>query len=1007
MNERHTSEDGTDSRDADISVLIVDSDQQRCAKIGQKLATEKSYFDVRTETSVEDGVTRTETEPIDIVVGVEPAEGTTGISVLRNIRASNLHLPFVLMAESVGAETAQTVLDHDGRWLQTNGETAAMIPVLADIIEEEQTIARGITSELKETEARYETLTQMLPDILFVTDYDSRMLFANDELERQTGLTVDDFQMDQEANPFIHPKDQERLAAAIGEFAESERTISEPIDNRFIDKNGDVHWFTSRIGKVTYQGEPALQFLTQDITSRRGEDESSDERWHRSLLDRTQRLASIGGYEFDCRTENLLLTDGMYDLLEFETKEDLTADALINRFEETGREQARAAFERAVTDGEPFELDTKLVTETETVKWVRFQGDPLPKTGDDVERVRGALVDITDRKEYEQQLEAVKTRLELALEETDTGVWEWNLDTDEVLWDETSERLFGYETGEFPEDFAGFADRVPEDDLQRVQEQIDHAIETGDQYRADFRVRPPDGDRRWIQARGVVEYDDGEPERLLGIQTDITDQKERERELRQFKRAVEATGHVVVITDRDGTIEYVNPAFEEITGYSADEVIGETPVILNSGEMSEEYFEDLWTTILAGETWSEPLINRRKSGELYHASQTIAPIVDDGEVIAFVAIQTDITERKEREEELRKREQEIERAHEQLRQIVDLIPDPLFVKNIDDEVLLSNEANADLLGSTPDEVEGKPEPEIMPDVENYEQYRQRDIEVIKTGNSTTFEEELSDSDGDTRIFKITRLPFKTSSTEEDAVLGYARDVTDLKEYEQELRETKRTLEQSNEKLDQFAGIVSHDLRNPLNVIKSRAELLRSEAPAEHVEPIERNVERMETMIDDLLTLSRAGESVDDPEPVSLTTVVADSWMADSRDDIELEVDISDDVEVEADGDRLRNVFENLFRNASEHNDPPVTIRVGTLSGETGSVSGFFIADNGAGIPESHREEVFEYGYTTNTDGTGFGLSIVEEIIEAHGWTISITESDAGGVRFEVHMTGQN
>jgi signal transduction histidine kinase len=186
----------------------------------------------------------------------------------------------------------------------------------------------------------------------------------------------------------------------------------------------------------------------------------------------------------------------------------------------------------------------------------------------------------------------------------------------------------------------------------------------------------------------------------------------------------------------------------------------------------------------------------------------------------------------------------------------------------------------------------------------------------------------------------------------------------------------------------------------------RAELLRGEAPDEHIEPIENSAERMETMIDDLLTLARAGESVDGPDSISLARVVADSWAAVSSDDVELDVEIPDDMKVEADGDRLRHVFENLFRNAGEHNDSPVTIHVGTLSDEGGYVSGFFIADNGSGIPESDREEVFEHGYTTNTDGTGFGLSIVEEIVEAHGWTISVGESDAGGARFEVHTTGE-
>jgi len=396
-------------------------------------------------------------------------------------------------------------------------------------------------------------------------------------------------------------------------------------------------------------------------------------------------------------------------------------------------------------------------------------------------------------------------------------------------------------------------------------------------------------------------------------------------------------------------------------------------------------------------------------GHQRHFSISITP-VGERTTRGRVVLLHEITSQKQREGKLREREQEIERAHEQLRQIIDLVPDPLFVKNLDDEVLLSNEANAELHGMTSGELEGQREFDIEPDVENienFDKYRQREKEVIETGKAVTFEEELLDSDGEKRFFKTTRIPFKTSGTDEDAVLGYARDVTDLKEYEQELEETKRTLEQSNEKLDQFASIVSHDLRNPLNVIKGRMELLRPGAPDEHVEPILRNVDRMESMIEDLLTLSRAGESVDDPKPVSLATIVADSWAAVSSDDIDLDVDIPDGAEVNADGDRLRHVFENVFRNASEHNDSPVTVRVGTLSGETGLVSGFFIADDGAGIPESDREEVFEHGYTTNTDGTGFGLSIVKEIVEAHGWSISLTESNAGGVRFEVHISRQS
>lgn len=261
--------------------------------------------------------------------------------------------------------------------------------------------------------------------------------------------------------------------------------------------------------------------------------------------------------------------------------------------------------------------------------------------------------------------------------------------------------------------------------------------------------------------------------------------------------------------------------------------------------------------------------------------------------------------------------------------------------------------------------------------------------------------------GRDRYFDVQISPVSGSGGRVDAYVVRFSDITERKERERELEATKRELERSNEKLDRFASMVSHDLRNPLNVIKGRAELLRQDAPAEHIDPLLRNADRMESMIDDLLTLSRAGETVEDPSTVSLATVVADSWAAVSIDNADLDVAIPESVEVAADEDRLRHVFENLFRNAGEHNDARVTIRVGVRSSETGAVSGFFVADDGVGIPESDREAVFEHGYTTNADGTGFGLSIVEEIVEAHGWTIAVGESDAGGARFDVHTTNEN
>ncbi|UWG48459.1 Signal transduction histidine kinase with PAS domain [Halanaeroarchaeum sp. HSR-CO] len=172
------------------------------------------------------------------------------------------------------------------------------------------------------------------------------------------------------------------------------------------------------------------------------------------------------------------------------------------------------------------------------------------------------------------------------------------------------------------------------------------------------------GEDCWYAFNYVPRYDETDSvQGFLAIGREIATRKRIERELELFENAVEAAGHGVYITDPDGTIEYVNPAFETITGYSREEAIGRTPRILNAGEMSEAYFEELWATVLDGELWEEEIVNRTNGGELYRAHQTIAPVEDGaGDLLAFVAIQTDITEYKDYEKRLRRYRQAVENS---------------------------------------------------------------------------------------------------------------------------------------------------------------------------------------------------------------------------------------------------------------------------------------------------------------------------------------------------------
>ena len=216
----------------------------------------------------------------------------------------------------------------------------------------------------------------------------------------------------------------------------------------------------------------------------------------------------------------------------------------------------------------------------------------------------------------------------------------------------------------------------------------------------------------------------------------------------------------------------------------------------------------------------------------------------------------------------------------------------------------------------------------------------------------------------------------------------ARDVTAQKR-------RQRELERKNEQLDRFASVVSHDLRNPLNVASGRARLAAETGEASHAEAVTDALDRMEDIIDDILTLAREGQTIDETERVSLASVAEDAW--DHVDTAEATLSVTTNRTVDADPARLQRLFENLFRNCIEHGGADVAVTVG----DTETDDGFYVADDGPGIPPAERDTVLEHGYTTASDGTGLGLAIVASIAQAHGWEVEVTESERGGAQFDV------
>ncbi len=286
------------------------------------------------------------------------------------------------------------------------------------------------------------------------------------------------------------------------------------------------------------------------------------------------------------------------------------------------------------------------------------------------------------------------------------------------------------------------------------------------------------------------------------------------------------------------------------------------------------------------------------------------------------------------------------------------------------------------------------------------------LESVLAGDADSFEHEYACHSPDERRWFLMR-----AAGFEHAGEAFAQ-VTHLDITERKLAEA--TVQSRNDRLETLAGVLAHDLRNPLQVVQGRTALLDSrfgddgdddgdgEAPAaatdagDHVASIDASADRIETIIEDALRLARGGfESEESPAEVRLREAAEAAW--DHVRSEEATVRVVDSFAFEAAAGPLGQVLENLFANAVEHAGADVTLTVGTVSGgaRPDEPSGFFVADDGPGVPPGKRAAVFEPGHTTGDDGTGLGLAIVEQFVEAQGWYVDLVESDGGGARFEV------
>ena len=632
-------------------------------------------------------------------------------------------------------------------------------------------------------------------------------------------------------------------------------------------------------------------------------------------------------------------------------------------------------------------------------------------------RFVGVFRDISNRVRMEAELREREERFRQMAENIHEMVWMTDPKKGDVLYvNPAYEEIWGRTAEELYQNPQSYSDAIHPADRDRVDDVLDP--ESTVAYEEEHRISRPDGEVRWVYDRAVpIQNEAGEVYRTVGIASDITDRKEREQE---HNRTLELIGHTEQIADvggwevdpETGAVFWSQNLFE-LLGWEGDEEPSLENALDVYVEADRPRVERAVENALAdGDAFAVEAQFQRPSGEIRWAEIRGEPQMEDGEVVTLRGAVHDITDRIRRERVLREMYNITSNRHtsfdDKVRELLELGRRELgteygtlstiqgdeyvfeFVDADDDsieegDIVPVSTTNCEVVASTEETV-------VLGDVE-----RDAPDEVGREGFadwgiSCYIGAPVFSGDGvrGTFCFYDTTARTEQFSDWEETLVDLMSSWVSA-ELQQEQANEK--LQAQNEQLNEFVGVVSHDLRNPLNVAEGRLELAQEECENDHLDAIGNALERMGTLIDNLLLLARTGEQVSELETADLNDLAEKCWQNVATADATITIDV--ERPVQADCSRLQQLFENLLRNAIEHGGEDVSVTIGELD------DGFYVEDTGPGIPADEREHVFDTGYSTGEDGSGFGLSIVAQVAQAHDWSVSVTDSAEGGARFEI------
>ena len=538
--------------------------------------------------------------------------------------------------------------------------------------------------------------------------------------------------------------------------------------------------------------------------------------------------------------------------------------------------------------------------------------------------------------------------------------------------------------------------------LQRVRT-------TRQAYTVEHVHYKPDGSSYYAEVHGYpILDDDGNVVQMIEYSLDVTTRREAESELRKLTQAIEQTAAAIVITDERGRIEYVNPSFTEITGYTKEETLGKDTSILKSGEHPAAFYREMWETVQRGDTWHGELVNRRKDGSTYIEEQVITPIRDErGNITNYVAVKQDITARKEAEETIRKLSQAVEQS-----------ASTVVITNRDGEIEYANPSFTRVTGYSLEEALGQ-NPRILKSGKMPPEFYQEMWDTLTAGETWSGEMINKKKNGELYWEFATIAPVKDENGQITHYIAVKDDITARKRMEEELRIARDRALEANRLKGRILANVSHDMRTPLGSILGYADMLQaevfgplSEQQRERLQRIMESSNHLLAFVNNLLTQSEleSGSLELTKNRIAVhqmaNSLIANFEVLAQKKGLTLTSEVDDSMPEVILGDRywMNRIVSNLVGNAIKFTrEGGVTVQIRRVETAFFAIA---ITDTGDGIPPEDLGVIFEpfrkgSRKVPGSGGAGLGLAIVKDVVKQMGGRITVQSTLNQGSIFTV------